>query len=72
MTGNLPANDEKPTKSIYEQPLRNIEGKEITLADHRGKVLLIVNTASECGATPQYETLVALQKKFGGILLLLM
>jgi glutathione peroxidase len=64
MTQNLPADDKKSAESIYDQALSDIDGKETTLAAHKGKVLLIVNTASQCGATPQYETLVALQKKY--------
>jgi glutathione peroxidase len=64
MSTHLPADEATPAKSIYDQALKDIDGKKITLADHRGKVLLIVNTASQCGATPQYETLVALQKKY--------
>jgi len=51
-------------KSIYEIPVRTIDGRETTLAEFKGKALLIVNTASECGFTPQYEGLEQLQKKF--------
>jgi len=42
---------------IYDFPVRTIEGKDTTLADHEGEVLLIVNTASKCGFTPQYDGL---------------
>lgn len=48
------------TNSIYEFPIRTIEGRETTLEEWRGDLLLIVNTASECGFTPQYEALESL------------
>src|SRR4051794_30214834 len=43
--------------SLYDIPLTRIDGKPTSLADYRGKVLLVVNVASECGLTPQYEGL---------------
>lgn len=48
--------------SIYDFKVKSIEGKEISLADYQGKVLLIANTASKCGFTPQYEELQELYK----------
>lgn len=45
------------TTSIYDIPLRRINGDDVTLAAYRGKVLLLVNVASACGLTPQYEGL---------------
>jgi glutathione peroxidase len=50
--------------SIYDVPLRTLEGDPGTLADHAGEVLLIVNVASKCGLTPQYETLETLQRTY--------
>jgi glutathione peroxidase len=49
--------------SIYDVPLKDIQGKETTLAPYKGKVLLIVNVASQCGNTPQYKGLEALYQK---------
>lgn len=46
--------------TIYDFSARDIKGNEVSLADYQGKVLLIVNTASKCGFTPQFEGLQAL------------
>ncbi len=50
--------------SLYDIPVRRLDGSETTLAEWRGHVLLIVNTASQCGFTPQYAGLEALYKKY--------
>jgi glutathione peroxidase len=49
--------------SLYDIPLKDINGKDTTLAEHKGKVLLIVNVASKCGNTPQYAGLQSLYEK---------
>ena len=51
-------------ESVHDFKMQSLEGKEIDLAAYKGKVLLIVNTASRCGATPQYEQLQALHEKY--------
>ena len=50
--------------SAYDFEAQTLDGKPAPLGDYRGKVLLIVNTASKCGFTPQYEGLEALYRKF--------
>ena len=50
---------------IYDFQLQSISGEMIDLADYKGKKILIVNTASECGYTPQYADLELLHKEFG-------
>jgi len=50
---------------LYEIPVRTLDGQATTLAPFKGQVLLIVNTASRCGFTPQYEGLEALHREYG-------
>lgn len=49
--------------SVYDFTVRDIRGNEVSLADYRGKVLLIVNTATHCGFTPQYTALQELYER---------
>ena len=51
--------------SVHDFSARTIDGREQSLSDYRGRVLLIVNTASQCGFTPQYAGLEALQRRHG-------
>jgi len=50
--------------SIYEIPVKKITGEDATLAEHKGKVVLVVNVASKCGLTSQYEGLEKLYETF--------
>ncbi|WP_294748484.1 nitroreductase family protein [uncultured Prevotella sp.] len=50
--------------SIYDFKVKNDVGKEVSLSDYKGKVLLIVNTATRCGFTPQYKDLEPLYQKY--------
>jgi glutathione peroxidase len=54
-----------PMTNLYDFKLNSLEGKQIDFAQYKGKTLLIVNTASECGYTPQYADLQELHEKFG-------
>ena len=52
--------------SIYDFTVKDIHGKDVKLDRYKGKALLIVNTASKCGFTPQYKGLEALYEKYHG------
>jgi len=50
--------------ALYDIPIHTLQGADTTLGDYAGKTLLVVNVASKCGLTPQYEGLERLQKKY--------
>lgn len=57
--------------SIYDIPLKSLNGEDINLADFKGKKILIVNTASKCGYTGQYEGLEELHQQHGDKLVII-
>src|ERR1700704_1227612 len=50
--------------SIYDVEIGRLEGEPLNLSDYKGKAVLVVNVASKCGLTPQYEGLEQLQQRF--------
>lgn len=59
-----PTKAEEGTDNIRDIIVKDMNGKEVNLSDYKGKVLLIVNVASKCGNTPQYEGLEKLYLKY--------
>ena len=53
------------TKSFYDFTSTDIDGNEVKMSEFKGKKVLVVNVASECGNTTQYETLESMYKKYG-------
>ena len=54
----------KMQKSIYDFKMKDIDGKDVSLKSYKGKVVMVVNVASKCGYTKQYEQLEAVYKKY--------
>ena len=62
---NLFSSDERISGSIYDFNIRGLDGAPVDFKKYRGKNILIVNTASKCGYTPQYEILQELHEQYG-------
>ncbi len=60
----LSSGGDKMSNSISDITVKDMNGKDVHLADYKGKVLLIVNVASKCGFTPQYEGLEKIYEKY--------
>ena len=64
LVGVLGAAEKKEAPAVLQYTAKDIDGKDVNLSQYQGKVLMIVNVASKCGNTPQYEQLEAVYKKY--------
>lgn len=67
LTAFLPAEDKKPEAAVpaaLNFTVKSLDGKDVPLSNYQGKVVVVVNVASHCGATPQYDALQNLQKTY--------
>ncbi|MEN9834619.1 MAG: hypothetical protein RL011_812 [Pseudomonadota bacterium] len=64
MLTTLSAKDTAMAASFYDFSAQSLDGKDVSMADYKGKVVLVVNVASKCGFTPQYTGLEELYKKY--------
>src|SRR6187401_158540 len=60
----MPNAEAAPCTNVLSREVVNILGEKVSLCEHAGKVVLVVNTASQCGYTPQYKGLQALHEKY--------
>jgi glutathione peroxidase len=65
LTDKSPGKNKPATGSIYDFKIKSLDGKEVDFSQYKGKKLLIVNTASKCGKTPQYAGLEKLHEQYG-------
>ncbi len=63
--GLFSSNKTTAPSSIYDVKMKSLDGKEVDFSKYKGHKLLIVNTASKCGKTPQYEGLQKLHEQYG-------
>ncbi len=61
---NASSNAAEAPQSIHDFTVKDIDGNEVSLSQYKGKAVMIVNVASKCGLTPQYEQLTALYEKY--------
>jgi glutathione peroxidase len=64
-SGNPSAKGDSKVPAVLNYKMKSLDGKETDLAQYQGKVVLVVNVASKCGNTPQYEALEKLYEKYG-------
>ncbi|MFA6797829.1 MAG: glutathione peroxidase, partial [Bacteroidales bacterium] len=63
---NLPAVSQENQRGFYDFTVKAIDGSDFSFAQLKGKKVIVVNTASKCGLTPQYEALQELYDQYGG------
>ncbi len=64
LTAKPTSNSKQMDKNVYGIKVKDIDGKDVDLSEYKGKVLMIVNVASKCGNTPQYESLEKLYSSY--------
>src|SRR3954451_144124 len=62
--GDDPKKESNPVPPVLDFKMKSLAGEDVDLSQYQGKVIMMVNTASKCGYTPQYKDLEALYKKY--------